>query len=226
MSRTADPQNIPQTRLGFASRETSVGGLLYNRARHYDTSSGRFLQQDAYRGDDLQPPSLHRYTYVHNNPVRYTDPTGHMIQEDMVRFILTFAALYAVAIGLVCLGLELGGIDSDNVLTFGAELITYILLVTLMFVLLDKYGPRIAAAGRGLLAGAIATGQEIVRGRGTVHSVPAKAAITVMYVIVQLILVLSKGAVSGRFLGIMVRNIQNFWRTGIVAELAKGPEMM
>jgi hypothetical protein len=49
------------------------------RSRQYDSSYGRFLQQDSYEGDELTPPSLHRYVYVHNNPGRYADPTGHAI---------------------------------------------------------------------------------------------------------------------------------------------------
>jgi hypothetical protein len=33
-----------------------------------------------YEGDRSDPLSLNLYTYAHNNPVRYTDPTGHKIQ--------------------------------------------------------------------------------------------------------------------------------------------------
>ncbi|HEY0158555.1 MAG TPA: DUF6531 domain-containing protein [Thermoanaerobaculia bacterium] len=77
MTRTTDPSGIPPTRLGFTSRETSVSTLIQYRARYYDTSLGRFIQQDSYRGNVGNPPSLHRYVYVYNNPIRYTDPSGH-----------------------------------------------------------------------------------------------------------------------------------------------------
>ena len=83
----------PPSRLGFTSRERSLGTLMQYRSRYYDTSLGRFLQQDTFKGDALVPPSLHRYTYVHNNPVRYTDPTGHWI-----------VALLAAALVIVFLG--------------------------------------------------------------------------------------------------------------------------
>lgn len=79
MSRTAD--DAPTSRLGFTGRETSVGGLLQYRSRYYDPELGRFLQQDRSRGSEMAPPSLHRYTYAHNNPVRYTDPTGNTVQD-------------------------------------------------------------------------------------------------------------------------------------------------
>jgi RHS repeat-associated protein len=79
MTRTADAQGLVQTRLGYTGREASVGGSLYYRTRHYDPSLGRFLQRDHVEGNALVPPSLHRYTYVHNNPVRYVDPTGESV---------------------------------------------------------------------------------------------------------------------------------------------------
>lgn len=75
MSRTS--YDLTTTRLAYTGRETSVGGLLQSRSRYYDPGQGRFLQQDSYRGNDAIPPSLHRYTYVHNNPVNYVDPDGN-----------------------------------------------------------------------------------------------------------------------------------------------------
>lgn len=50
---------------------------LYLRARWYDPSEGRFLNKDTYEGDIKNPLSLNLYTYVHNNPLIYTDPTGY-----------------------------------------------------------------------------------------------------------------------------------------------------
>ncbi|MFB6367738.1 RHS repeat-associated core domain-containing protein [Paenibacillus elgii] len=53
--------------------------LQYLRARWYDPSAGRFMNQDTYEGDISNPLSLNLYTYVHNNPLRYTDPSGHWV---------------------------------------------------------------------------------------------------------------------------------------------------
>ncbi|WP_176835548.1 MULTISPECIES: RHS repeat protein [unclassified Paenibacillus] len=55
----------------------SSTGLQYLRARWYDPSVGRFINEDTYEGDISNPLSLNLYTYVSNNPLRYTDPTGH-----------------------------------------------------------------------------------------------------------------------------------------------------
>ena len=43
----------------------------YLRARYYNPTVGRFLQEDVYRGD-----GLNLYAYCENNPVIYYDPSG------------------------------------------------------------------------------------------------------------------------------------------------------
>lgn len=52
-------------------------GYYYLRARYYDPSIGRFINEDTYEGDIKNPLSLNLYTYVHNNPLTNVDPTGH-----------------------------------------------------------------------------------------------------------------------------------------------------
>ncbi|MFE5321464.1 hypothetical protein ACFQ88_22395 [Paenibacillus sp. NPDC056579] len=37
----------------------------------------RFIKEDTYEGDITNPLSLNLYTYVHNNPLSYWDPSGH-----------------------------------------------------------------------------------------------------------------------------------------------------
>jgi fibro-slime domain-containing protein/RHS repeat-associated protein len=57
-------------------QKDEAAGLYYLRARYYDPALGRFLTQDPYQGKLQQPLSLHQYSYVQNNPVNMTDPTG------------------------------------------------------------------------------------------------------------------------------------------------------
>ena len=52
-------------------------GLDYLRARYYDSQGGTFLTEDSYPGEDTDPLSQNRYSYVQNNPVNYTDSSGH-----------------------------------------------------------------------------------------------------------------------------------------------------
>ncbi|MBP8641217.1 MAG: hypothetical protein KBI01_10045 [Oscillospiraceae bacterium] len=50
----------------------------YLRARYYDPTTGRFLSEDTYPGKAIDPLSLNLYIYCKNNPVMYTDPSGHV----------------------------------------------------------------------------------------------------------------------------------------------------
>ncbi len=55
---------------------------MYYGARYYDAAIGRFAQPDSIVPNPYNPQSLNRYSYVLNNPVRYTDPTGRCIPEE------------------------------------------------------------------------------------------------------------------------------------------------
>ncbi len=51
-------------------------GLYYSGARYYDSSIGRFISSDPLSGNLYNSQRLNRYTYVLNNPMVYTDPSG------------------------------------------------------------------------------------------------------------------------------------------------------
>jgi RHS repeat-associated protein len=55
----------------------SFPGLLYYQSRYYNPSLNRFISADTVVGDPGNPQQLNRYSYVTNNPLRYTDPSGH-----------------------------------------------------------------------------------------------------------------------------------------------------
>jgi len=55
-------------------------GLYDYRARFYDPALGRFLQPDPLVPEPGNPQALNRYAYVYNNPLRYTDPSGHWLE--------------------------------------------------------------------------------------------------------------------------------------------------
>ncbi|WP_158301673.1 RHS repeat-associated core domain-containing protein [Paenibacillus mesophilus] len=61
-------------------------GLYYLRARYYNPYTGRFISEDSYWGEDANPLSLNRYTYAHNNPLMFVDPTGHSIFDAIKNF--------------------------------------------------------------------------------------------------------------------------------------------
>ena len=63
----------------FFDKET---GLYYLRARYYNPYIGRFISEDSYWGEDTNPLSLNLYTYCSNDPIQFTDPTGHWQSGD------------------------------------------------------------------------------------------------------------------------------------------------
>jgi RHS repeat-associated protein len=54
-------------------------GLMFYNARWYDPALGRFAQADTIIPQHQGVQAWDRFAYTNNNPVRYTDPTGHCI---------------------------------------------------------------------------------------------------------------------------------------------------
>jgi RHS repeat-associated protein len=65
-------------------------GLYYYGARYYNASLGRFLSPDTVLSNAQDPQALNRYSYVLNNPVFYSDPTGH--DPFTILAVVTFPA--------------------------------------------------------------------------------------------------------------------------------------
>ena len=72
----------------FTGQELDASAELYNyNARHYDPEIGAFISADPVVAAPHNSQSLNRYSYVLNNPLKYTDPTGNFF------FINPFALL-------------------------------------------------------------------------------------------------------------------------------------
>lgn len=70
-----------QSKFLFTGQENDdETGLDYYNSRYYDSSIQRFIQPDSVIADVYDPQSLNRYSYVENNPLRYTDPSGHILE--------------------------------------------------------------------------------------------------------------------------------------------------
>jgi RHS repeat-associated protein len=66
---------------------TADFGLMFYNARWYDPSLGRFAQADSIIPSTQGVQGLDRYAYVNNNPVRYTDPTGHFSEDEIIEHL-------------------------------------------------------------------------------------------------------------------------------------------
>jgi RHS repeat-associated protein len=66
------------TTYGFTGEQHDAAtGLVYLRARYYNPSLKLFMSRDPFPGWTTQPATQHPYTYVGNNAVNRTDPSGN-----------------------------------------------------------------------------------------------------------------------------------------------------
>ncbi len=66
-------------------------GWTYLRARYLDTSTGTFNRSDPFFGKLSDPQSLHKYAYVHADPVNAWDPSG-LLATTQTALVSTFQA--------------------------------------------------------------------------------------------------------------------------------------
>jgi RHS repeat-associated protein len=69
-------------KLFTGQREITGLGIYHYNARFYSPKIGRFLSPDTIIPGYANPQNLNRFSYVLNNPLKYTDPTGHCISID------------------------------------------------------------------------------------------------------------------------------------------------
>ena len=58
-------------------------GLIYMNARYYLPEVGRFISPDTIVPEPGNPQSFNRYAYTNNNPMGYTDSTGHWLESAL-----------------------------------------------------------------------------------------------------------------------------------------------
>jgi RHS repeat-associated protein len=84
-ARATSPQNplpgqlslTPETRAGFTGHEhLDALGLIHMNGRAYDFQLGRFISVDPFVQFPANSQSLNPYSYILNNPMSGTDPTG------------------------------------------------------------------------------------------------------------------------------------------------------
>ncbi|MEX2961981.1 RHS repeat domain-containing protein [Microbulbifer sp. TYP-18] len=70
------------TNKSFTGHEQLDGvGLIHMNGRVYDAEIGRFLSADPFVQDLSNLQALNRYSYVLNNPLSYTDPSGYFFKK-------------------------------------------------------------------------------------------------------------------------------------------------
>ncbi len=134
-TQTASPQASFKVSRQFTGQvKDDETGLYYYNFRYYDAEIGRFIQADDIIPDLGNPQSYNRYSYVMNNPLRYTDPDGHGAIGDALFSQETFTSSYQlltmhdsfgwrmVEVPLALGGMAIATADTAlNVVSFGGK---------------------------------------------------------------------------------------------------------
>jgi RHS repeat-associated protein len=93
------------TNKGFTGHEQMDNvGLIHMNGRVYDADIGRFISADPFIQDRTNLQALNRYSYVQNNPLSYTDPSGYFLKKafkklkKLVKAVVKAATNYAKAL--------------------------------------------------------------------------------------------------------------------------------
>jgi len=79
--------STPTTFRYTGQREESSLGLYWYNSRWYSASLSRFLSPDTIIPNPNNPLDWDRYSYVRNNPVIFTDPTGHFTDSELAQLM-------------------------------------------------------------------------------------------------------------------------------------------
>ena len=128
--------NLTQVRmiLAIGMPDTRGNAWLDMNGRVYDPSIGRFLSADPHIQAPYNTQSYNRYSYVLNNPLKYTYPSGYFFKW-LARKIKKFVKRYGRQILAISLG-----------------------IVTQQWALAAKWGAFAQGAASGFVGGGIVTG--------------------------------------------------------------------
>ncbi|MCU7796533.1 MAG: VCBS repeat-containing protein [Candidatus Thiodiazotropha sp. (ex Myrtea spinifera)] len=118
------------TNRGFTGHEhVDEMGIIHMNGRIYDPELGRFLSADPNIQAPLNSQSHNRYSYVWNNPLKYTDPSGFFLKKlfkKVKRFvkkwgrtILSIAVMFIPGVNVMVAGFLSGMIASGGDLRAG-----------------------------------------------------------------------------------------------------------
>ena len=95
---------------------------IHMGGRTYNPILGRFMQADPFIQAPGNLQSFNRYSYVLNNPMSYTDPSGYFFKKLGKLIKDNWRTLASIAVGYVTFGLGTGiwSLAEMGSLTFGS----------------------------------------------------------------------------------------------------------
>lgn len=107
---TWSPIVNPQSSIGNAAADRGftghemldhLSGLIHMNGRIYDANLGRFLSADPTLQFPGDMQNYNRYSYVHNNPLRYIDPSGYGFFSSIGNFFKKYWKVIVVVVIVV-----------------------------------------------------------------------------------------------------------------------------
>ena len=77
-ARRGGTSTRPVTENQYTGQKLDGTGLYYYNARYYDPALGQFVSPDTLVPDASRVLDYNRYMYVRGNPLKYSDPSGHI----------------------------------------------------------------------------------------------------------------------------------------------------
>ena len=148
-----------ETHHGFTGHEhLDDVGIIHMNGRLYDPQLGRFLSPDVQVQYPENSQSFNRYSYVNNNPLSYTDPSGYGFFSKLWKGVKqvfkkkVFRVILAVVAGVFTYGAVWAALGSGGGFVWGGAMAI----------------GAISGAASGFVAGGILTGSITGAVKGTV----------------------------------------------------------
>ncbi|PHS31707.1 MAG: hypothetical protein COA95_06085 [Methylophaga sp.] len=145
MSGTPAPSNA--TDRGFTGHEhIDEVGLVHMNGRVYDPNLGRFISADPNIQSPLNAQSLNRYSYVMNNPLSFTDPSGFFFKGLFKSIFGAFKNLWRGAVKFI------------------KSILNQPVLRTIVAVVITVIAPELNIFLKGFAAGYVGSGGDLKAG--------------------------------------------------------------
>jgi len=124
-----EANTVSQTTRAYTGHEqiAELSGLVHMNARVYDSDIGRFLSADTIIQAPHDSQSYNRYSYVRNNPLVFTDPSGHSwfskIWKKIKKWVRTIVSI-VVAVVIAIYAPQFLALFIDGASAFGVTVAT------------------------------------------------------------------------------------------------------
>ena len=111
------------TNRGYTGHEhiDETSNLIHMNGRIYDSEIGRFISADPHIQAPNDTQSYNRYSYVKNNPLKYTDPSGYFF-SGLKKWVSKHWKSIVTTVATVAVGFLTGGAGVAGLIIKGAAI--------------------------------------------------------------------------------------------------------